>query len=215
MLAFASSRAAGRPLGGRERAGVMLSIVGLAALGGSLAGGSAHGADGSTTAIVLWLAGTAAAAVVVLAAGRRVLGVAVAHGLAGGLLFALGDVATKVATQGGARIGFAVALALGYLAGSALIQVGYQAGRALTVAGLATLATNAVPIAAGSIVLHEPVPAGGLGVLRIGAFAAVTGGGFLLARQPATAGTPCTMQKPWPPELGSADHVPGPESEQA
>jgi hypothetical protein len=57
----------------------------------------------------------------------------------------------------------------------------YQRGGALTVAGLATLVTNALPIAAGTIVLHEPVPSGALGGLRILAFAAVTAGAILLA----------------------------------
>ena len=62
------------------------------------------------------------------------------------------------------------------------MQVGYQAGGALTVAVLATLLTNALPIAAGTIVLDEPVPAGVFGGLRVLAFAAVVAGAFLLAR---------------------------------
>ena len=90
---------------------------------------------------------------------------AVAYGLAGGLFFAIGDLATKVATEGGARAAFVVALI-----------VGYTLGTALTVAGLATLLTNAVPIAAGTIVLHEPVPGGAPGGLRVLAFGAVTAG---------------------------------------
>jgi hypothetical protein len=71
---------------------------------------------------------------------------------------------------------------IGYTVGTALLQVGYQAGGALTVAGLATLLTNAVPIAAGTIVLDEPVPGGALGGLRLLAFGAVTIGAVLLAR---------------------------------
>ena len=43
-------------------------------------------------------------------------------------------------------------------------------------AGLATLFTNAVPIAAGTVVLHEQVPTGALGVIRVIAFAAVMAG---------------------------------------
>jgi hypothetical protein len=39
-----------------------------------------------------------------------------------------------------------------------------------------------LPIAAGSVVLGEPVPSGALGALRILAFAAVTAGAILLAR---------------------------------
>ena len=48
-------------------------------------------------------------------------------------------------------------------------------------AGIATLLTNALPIAAGTIVLKEPVPSGAFGALRILAFAAVTAGAILLA----------------------------------
>jgi hypothetical protein len=85
-----------------------------------------------------------------------------------------------------------------------MLQLGYQRGGALTVAGLATLLTNALPIAAGTIVLHEPVPGGGLGVLRIFAFAAVTISAILLAapepsaprrdREPARAPSPSLGQ---------------------
>ena len=107
---------------------------------------------------------------------------AVANGLAGGLLFSIGDISTKLATQGGARIAFVVTLIAGYTLGTTLLQLGYQAGGALTVAGLATLLTNALPIAAGAIVLGEPVPSGALGVLRVLAFAAVCAGAFLIAR---------------------------------
>jgi hypothetical protein len=182
VLAFASARIARRPLSRRELTGVLLSVGGLAALGISLVGGSSKGASGSTIEILVWLGVTAAVALVLLAAGRRLNMVAVAYGLAGGLFFSIGDVATKVATQGGARAAFVVALIVGYTLGTALLQIGYQAGSALTVAGLATLLTNAVPIAAGTIVLHEPVPGGVLGGLRVIAFAAVTAGAVLLAR---------------------------------
>ena len=182
LLAFVSSRVAGRRLGGRERNGMLFSILGLAALAVSLAGGSGEGAKGSTAVIVLWLVVIAAAAVFVVTLGRRLLGVAAVEGIAGGLFFSLGDVSTKVATQGGARFVFVIPLILGYTLGTWLLQLGYQRGGALTVAGLATLLTNAVPIAAGTIVLDEPVPSGAYGALRILAFAAVTIGAILFAR---------------------------------
>jgi hypothetical protein len=111
------------------------------------------------------------------------------NGLAGGLFFSIVDVATKVATQGGPRAAFVLPLIVGYTLGTALLQVGYQAGGALTVAGLATLLTNAVPIAAGTIVLDEPVPGGVFGGLRVLAFAAVTVGAVLLARPEKPAET--------------------------
>jgi hypothetical protein len=56
---------------------------------------------------------------------------------------------------------YALALALLTLvqsiaAGEVGVQLGYQTGGAVTVAGLATLLSNAVPIVAGTLVLHEP-----------------------------------------------------------
>lgn len=45
----------------------------------------------------------------------------------------------------------------------------------------ATLLTNALPIAAGMLVFHEPFPSGWVGAVRIIAFAAVIGGAFLLS----------------------------------
>ena len=182
VLAFVSARIAGRRLGGRELSGVILSVVGLVALAASLVGGSGKGGVGSIPAIALWLGATAAIALVVVSLGRGLVGTAVANGVAGGLFFSIGDVSTKVATQGGARVGFAVTLIVGYTLGTGLLQVGYQAGGALTVAGIATLLTNALPIAAGTIVLGEPVPSGALGALRVIAFAAVSIGAFFLAR---------------------------------
>ena len=181
VLAYVSARLGGRRLSRRELTGVLISVVGLAALAVSLVGGSAEGGSGSTGAILLWLAVTAGVATIVLVVGRRLGAVAVAYGIAGGLFFSLGDVSTKVATQGGTRLFFVVPLVVGYTFGTALLQVGYQAGGALTVAGLATLLTNAVPIAAGTIVLDEPVPGGALGALRVLAFVAVIAGAVLLA----------------------------------
>jgi drug/metabolite transporter (DMT)-like permease len=182
ILAYASARLSRRPLGRNELAGVFLSMLGLLALAVSLAGGSGEGAGGSTAEILLWLAATAGAAAVVLALGRRFGALAVAEGIAGGLFFSIGDISVKVATQGGARAAFAIGVIVGYSLGTAFLQLGYQKGGALTVAGLATLLTNALPIAAGNVVLGEPVPSGVFGGVRIVAFVAVTLGTILLAR---------------------------------
>jgi drug/metabolite transporter (DMT)-like permease len=183
LLAFFSVRLTGGRLGTRRLAGVALAVVGLVALAISLANGSGgEGHSGSTLAVLLWIACTAVLAVAVIVVGRPMLGVAVANGIAGGLFFSAGDISTKLATQGGARIAFVVTLIIGYTLGTTLLQLGYQAGSALTVAGLATLLTNALPILAGTIVLEEPVPSGALGALRVLAFVAVTIGAVLLAR---------------------------------
>jgi hypothetical protein len=183
ILAFVSARMRRRRLGRYELGGVVVSMLGLVALAVSLAGGSGEGAGGSTVGILVWLAATAGAAVAALALGRRFGALAVAEGVAGGLFFSIGDISVKVATQGGARTTFAVGVIVGYSIGTAFLQLGYQQGGALTVAGLATLLTNALPIAAGTVVLGEPVPSGAFGGVRIAAFAAVTLGAILLARR--------------------------------
>jgi hypothetical protein len=182
VLAFVSARMGRVRLGRWEIAGVWVSMLGLLVLAISLAGGSSEGSGGSIRQIVLWLGLTAAAAAVALAVGRATGRLAVAEGVAGGLLFSVGDISVKVATQGGARVALAIGVIVGYTLGTALLQLGYQHGGALTVAGLATLLTNALPIAAGSVVLGEPTPEGIYGVLRVGAFVAVTLGAILLAR---------------------------------
>ena len=182
ILAFVSARVGRRRLGRVELAGVLVSMFGLLLLAVSLAGGSGEGTGGSTDEILLWLGLTTGAAVIALALGRRFDVLGVAEGIAGGLFFSIGDISVKVATQGGVRAAFALGVIAGYSLGTAFLQLGYQKRGALTVAGLATLLTNALPIAAGTVVLGEPVPSGALGALRIVAFAAVTLGAILLAR---------------------------------
>lgn len=181
VLAYVSARVSGRRLGRRQAGGVAISVLGLVLLAASLAQNSGGGGQGSIAGILAWLGGSAVLASIVLLIGRRSGGLAVAEGIAGGLLFSIGDFSTKLATQGGAYFVFVVTLILGYTLGTSFLQLGYQRGGALTVAGLATLCTNALPIAAGTIVLHEPVPSGILGAARVVAFIAVTAGAFLLA----------------------------------
>jgi hypothetical protein len=191
VLAFIAAHRARRQLRPRELTGVVMSVLGLLALAISLAGGGGQGGSGTVAGILIWLGATAALAAGVLGIGRALLGSAVAYGVAGGLLFSVGDISTKVATEGGMRAAFVITLVLGYGLGTSLLQIGYQAGGALTVAGLATLLTNALPITAGTVVLHEPVPSGVLGALRALAFVAVTAGAVLLARPDARSRREC------------------------
>jgi hypothetical protein len=181
VLAWLSARVSGRRLGRRQLAGVELSVLGLAALGISLAHGGGAGENGRTAAIFAWILVTALVAIAVLGVGRRRGALAIAEGVAGGLFSSIGDLSTKLATQGGARFAFVLTLLIGYVVGTALLQLGYQRGATLTVAGIGTLFTNAVPIVAGTVLLAEPVPSGVLGVLRVGAFCAVIAGASLLA----------------------------------
>ncbi len=186
VLAFVSARMAHRRLRPYELAGALLSVVGLFALAVSLVGGGEGNGTGEIGPILLWLGATAAMATALVVVGRQRMATAVADGIAGGLFFSIGDISTKVATQGGARVLFAVPLIAGYAAGTGLLQVGYQSGAALTVAGLATLFTNALPIAAGTVVLDEPLPHGVYGDVRTLAFAALVAGAVLLARPAKT-----------------------------
>jgi hypothetical protein len=182
LLALGSARMSARPLSAREGRGAVISVLGLLFLALSLIGGGTRSAPGSAVAIIAWLAGTAGLAALVVLGTRRLIGAGAACGIAGGLMFSVGDISTKVATQGGARVAFAASLVAGYVLGTSLLQIGYQRGAALPVAGIATLLTNALPIAAGAVLLHEPVPSGVLGVLRILAFATVVAGAIMLAR---------------------------------
>jgi hypothetical protein len=87
LLAFLSIRLTGGALGSRHLTGVTLAVLGLVALAISLAngsGGESH--SGSTVAVVVWICATVALSGAVIAAGRRLRGVAVANGIAGGLL---------------------------------------------------------------------------------------------------------------------------------
>jgi hypothetical protein len=68
-----------------------------------------------------------------------------------------------------------------YAGGTMVLQSGFQHGKPLTTAGIATLATNAIPIAAAMTLFQEPLPSGILGVVRVAAFTSVVLGAVWLA----------------------------------
>jgi drug/metabolite transporter (DMT)-like permease len=185
LLAVMAARFTGSPLSRKEQLGVVASVGGLALLGGSLAGGHAEGDDPGSAVVLAWLgaSGLAAAVTVKLLSAR--IGAGPAYGIATGLLFAAGDIATKMAVKGGGggHLAFFAALIAFYAAGTGVLQAGFQRAAALTTAGIATLLTNALPIAAGMTIFGEPLPGGWLGVLRLAAFAAVIAGAVLLAQK--------------------------------
>jgi hypothetical protein len=172
-----------------ERAGVVLSVVGLALLGASLYGSGRTSGHGSTAAVVTWVA--VSAVVAGLAAGPAGLKLApgAGFGAAAGVLYAAGDVATKAAVGGGGRLGFVPVLLACHGLAFVVLQLGFQRGGALATAGVATLLTNALPIVAGIVLFAERVPGGLLGVARVLAFAAVVVGAAALARGDAEART--------------------------
>jgi hypothetical protein len=181
ILALLVARVSGVGLDRRERAGVAISLGGLALLGISLAGGSEHGGEGSWLMIALWLGASAGAATLAISSGARVLRGGAAFGAAAGILFAAGDVSTKAVVSGGDHVFVAPAIVGFYAAGTIVLQMGFQRGGALTTAGIATLGTNAIPIAAAMTVFAEPLPGGPLGIVRVLSFAAVVGGAVALA----------------------------------
>jgi hypothetical protein len=187
ILAALVSRFSLARLSVRERLGVGLSILGLALLGVSLAGGVGAGREASWASLWLWLVGSAALATAVIGLGRSLVGAGAAFGIATGVVFAAGDVATKATVAGEALL--VPVLVVCYGAGTMLLQMGFQRGGALTTAGLATLLTNAIPIAAGTTIFHEPLPADGFGVLRVVAFAMTVVSAVLLARPDAASAT--------------------------
>ena len=174
LLALLVSR--GHALTTTERRGVLVSIAGLALLGLSLAGKTTQGSTPSGTAVGAWVVVSA------LVAGAAALGGASGLGAAAGVLYAAGDVATKAAVHGGGWLALVpVVLACHGLAFVAL-QLAFQRGGALATVGIATLCTNALPIAAGTLVFAEGL--GSLPALRVLAFVCTVLGATLLARTP-------------------------------
>jgi hypothetical protein len=170
------------PLARVERLGVLVSVAGLVLLGVSLAGAHGEGKPGSHLAVGGWLGLSFAIALLAVRAGPRLIGAGPAFGLATGVLFAAGDVATKTSVAHGGHRYFVPALILSYALGTGVLQAGFQRANALVTAGLATLFTNALPIVAGMTIFNEPLPGGWLGAVRIASFALVVFGAVSLAR---------------------------------
>ena len=74
-------------------------------------------------------------------------------------------------------------LIVGYAVGTSVLQWAYQRGDALTAAGMATMVTNAVPIAAGFVLFGESLPHGARAVLQVAAFACLVVGAVALGHQ--------------------------------
>jgi hypothetical protein len=182
LLALLVERTTGAALARRERVGVAAAVLGLALLGMSLAGGSATGARGSWVGVAAWVASSLVVAALAAGplAGRFAAGAG--FGIAAGVLYAGGDVATKAAVSGGAALAFVVAVLLCHGLAFVTLQLGFQRGRALATAGVSTLFTNALPIVAGMTVFGESLPGGVPGILRLLAFAGVVVGAAALAR---------------------------------
>ena len=176
LLAFLVGRAGRRRLWPLEKSGVAAAVAGLALLGISLAGHASSGTHASAGSVAAWIGVSVVGAA--LAAARLPAGTG--FGVAAGLLYAAGDVATKAAVGGGAAVAFAAAVLACHGLAFVALQLGFQRGGALATAGVSTLLTNALPILAGTILFQEGLPDGPLGVARVLAFCLVVAGAVLL-----------------------------------
>jgi hypothetical protein len=131
----------------------------------------------------VWLGGSLAAAVAVTFP-RFPLSRAAISGLSAGLLFAVGDLSTKLVGGGGIWLLTIVPLIFGYALGSFSLQAGFQQGSALVTAGVASLVSNAVPITAGIALFHERLPHGPLLDLQLLAYGLLVLSAALLVRPP-------------------------------
>jgi hypothetical protein len=194
----------GDALGRFQWGAVGVATGGLALLALSLAGGTANAHGTSVADVGVWLVVLAGAAALASSSGPR-LAAGAALGVAAGLLYAAGDIATKAATFGGTWLALVAAMLAAHGLAFVALQLGFQRGGPLATAGTATLLTNALPIAAGVFLFHERLPGGALGVVRAAGFVLVVGAAAVLARTEA----PVTPARAAPPRAPRAlQHVP-------
>ncbi len=184
VLAFATAHGHPSRLARREQLAVVLAVAGLALLASSLIGTTPSDEHPPAVGIVIWMAACGGGAALLMAARVRIARAA-ALGLAAGLLFADGDISAKLVGYGGLWLIALASLIVAYAVGTSVLQWAYQRGDALTAAGMATLATNAVPIAAGFVLFGETLPRGMRAVLQVASFACLVASAVALGHQQA------------------------------
>ena len=184
VLAFATAHGHPSRLARREQLAVVLAVAGLALLALSLVGTTPSDEHPPVIGIIIWLAACGGGAVLLMATPTRIARAA-ALGLAAGLLFADGDISAKLVGYGGLWLIALATLIVAYAIGTSVLQWAYQRGDALTAAGMATLATNAIPIAAGFVLFGETLPRGMRAVLQVASFACLVASAVALGRKQA------------------------------
>jgi drug/metabolite transporter (DMT)-like permease len=187
VLAFVSAHGHPGRLARQHQIAVVVAAGGLSLLGLSLVG--SHQADHAPNpaAVAIWLGCLAGGAATLVGSHLR-LASGPALGLAAGLLFAGGDLSAKLVVYGGSWFAAIGSLIVFYAIGTSVLQAAFQRTNALTAAGLATLAANAVPIAAGFVLFGERLPHGSKGALQISAFASLVVSAVLLGHAAANRG---------------------------
>ena len=145
LLAVFAQRASGEPLPRREWFGVGMAVLGLVFLSASLAGGTAHGRNGSWIAVGAWFAVSLAVAGLAIGPGASLLAPGAGFGLAAGLMYAAADVGTKAAVSGGTFLVLIAPVWACHGLAFTLIQLAFQRG---------TGARDRRPV----VVLHERAP---------------------------------------------------------
>jgi hypothetical protein len=168
-----------------ERIGIAAALTGLLLLALSLGSHPAAG-RGSVTGVAVWML----VSVAIAGGVAKLLPAGAGLGTAAGVLYAAGDVGTKVAVVGGMRLLFVPALLACHTMAFVCMQLAFQRGGRLSTAGLAVLWTNALPILAGTVLFAEALPGGWRGAVRVAAFAFVLAGAVALSRREPTALTP-------------------------
>ena len=184
VLAFATARGHPSRLARREQAAVVLAVAGLVLLALSLVGTTESDQHPYVVGVIIWLAACGGGAALLIAAPPH-FARAASLGLAAGLLFADGDISAKLVGYGGLWLVALATLIIAYAVGTSVLQWAYQRGDALTAAGMATMATNAVPIAAGFVLFGETLPRGMRAVLQVAAFACLVASAVALGHQQA------------------------------
>jgi hypothetical protein len=190
VLAFATARGHPSRLARREQFAVVLAVAGLTLLALSLIGTTPSDQHPPVAGIIVWMAACGGGAALLIAM-RTPFARAASLGLATGLLFADGDISAKLVGYGDLWLVALVPLIVAYGLGTSVLQSAYQHGDALTAAGMATMVTNAVPIAAGFVLFGETLPHGGRAVAQIAAFACLVASAVALGhRRAPSAGEP-------------------------
>ena len=188
VLALVTSDGHPRRLALHEQLAVVAALTGLVFLSLSLIGSHTADRPPKTIGALVWLASCASAALVLTGVRWRLSRTATL-GLAAGLLFAGGDISVKLVVHGGVWLAAIAALIGFYALGTMRLQAAFQHGDALTAAGIATLATNAVPIAGGFALFGASLPAGYRGAFQIAGFATILVSAVALAASRGAAQT--------------------------